>query len=298
MKNHSLIAILLLAGWLLSGSLAHAAGGRSDIVWRGTASRRTGLYTTQNYFVSEGISASVSGLYYYGDIDNVGFIFNGGINNRSLGMSVSAAYNMPIGNMCNLRFGLLGGSLQGNNKDKFKSLDKPRSDYKRFYSYLLEPSVGVQFYPFTRAGLYLYGGLALAFSYIYHYRFYYYDEASSIKEVHGSTYGILPIVQLGVGYTWRLTEGWSLGVEFMIQEGLIDSYYANLDGLPMDKSQNVDGVQIGSGAGVWERSSKKEMRWNDGWYQLGLTVTYHWRTCEHCRFINNYQGVRGGKRRY
>ena len=164
-------------------------------------------------------------MYYFGDADNEGVAFNGGFNkeNLSYGGSLIFAYLMPVGNHSNLRFSMMGGKLNGNNKVKFDNLALPRDDYRKFSSYIIQPAVGVECYPFSSAGFFLYGGIALTASIIDNYEFYYYKSVPSGKErrlVQGKTFGFLPMIQLGLGYNWKISRSWSLGVEVMIQEGV------------------------------------------------------------------------------
>lgn len=294
--------LLLLGTMLLLPVCVQARGGHDRIVWTSTPNSQTGLYTTRNYFVTNGVSINLSTFYYFGDVDNEGVAFHGGFNtkNLSLGGGFFFGYNMPIGNHCNLRFSFLTGTLHGDNTLKFNSLPTPRDDYRKFKSILLQPAVGVQYYPFNRAGFYLYGGLALSASIITKYEFWYYKKVGYNRErtlVEGSTVGILPMLQLGLGYSWKLNESWTLGVEVMIQEGLIDTPYMNLDAWPLDPTQNSDGVKLGKSFGKWtDRFGKEHIHWNDGWFQAGITITYQWRNCEHCRILNNYTGIRPNRR--
>ena len=302
MNIRSYIAGFLVGGLLLLCPTAEAVGGRGRVIWTKKASRQTGLYTTKNYFVSHGVGVTASAMYYFGDVDNEGVAFNGGFNlkNLSLGGGLNFFYNLPAGNHCNIRFALMAGTIRGNNELKFKSLSEPRDDYRKFQAIIIQPAVGVQYYPLSNAGLYLYGGFGLAASIINKYEFYYYKSVPSGKEKHlieGKTYGILPMVQLGLGYSWRLTESWSMSAEIMVNEGLVDAHYANLDGWPMAKSQNSDGVELGGkGLTYVNRYGKKTIHWNDGWFQVGITVTYHWRNCEYCRLINNYHNIKPRRR--
>ena len=297
-----LIACILLLGTTAVEARNGDSHGYNSVVWTKRASSHTGLYTTKNYFVSQGVSLSAFGMYYFGDVDNEGLAFNGGfnLNNLSVGGGFNFAYNMPAGNHCNLRFSLSGGTLRGNNELKFKSLSEPRDDYRKFHSIVLQPSFGVQYYPFSEAGFYLYGGVALAVSIIDKYEFYYYKRVGNEKErtlIEGKTFGILPMIQLGLGYSWRLTNSWSMSLELSVQEGLVDLHYMNLDGWPMAASQNKDGVELGgTGLTYTDRHGRETIHWNDGWFQLGLTVTYHWRNCEYCRLSNTYHKVRMRRR--
>ena len=135
-----------------------------------------GLYTTKNYFISHGVGVTAAAMYYFGDVDNEGLAFHGGFNihNLSLGAGLTFMYNLPAGNHCNMRFALLGGKIGGNNELKFNSLNPPRDDYRSFSAFVIAPSVGVQYYPFSNAGLFLYGGVSAAISIIDKYQFYRY----------------------------------------------------------------------------------------------------------------------------
>ena len=301
MNNRSYLSIFFAIALLALPTIVLAKSGHQRIVWTSKASSRTGLYTTKNYFVSQGVSIGVNAMYYFGDVDNEGVAFSGGFNknNMSYGGGLYFSYNLPAGNHCNLKFGLMGGTLNGNNKVKFDNLELPRDDYRKFNSILIQPAVGVQYYPFSNAGFYLYGGLAVAASIITNFEFYYYhNDGSGTKvrdKVEGDTYGILPMVQLGLGYSWRLTDSWIMSAEIMIQEGLIDTHYMNLDAWPLAESQ---GVELGNSFGKWtDRYGKEHIHWNDGWFQVGITVTYQWRNCEHCRILNNYSNIKPNRRK-
>lgn len=293
---HLLFALALLA----LPVLAMAQPGKQRIVWTKKPSSQTGLYTAKNYFVSHGVTIGASAMYYFGDVDNEGVAFTGGFNkdNVSYGGGLAFSYNLPAGNHCNMRFGLMGGTLNGNNKVKFDNLDQPRDDYRKFSSILIQPSVGVQYYPFSQAGFYLYGGLAVSASIITNFEFYYYQHKVRQPEpLTGKTFGILPMVQLGLGYSWRLAESWIMSAEIMVQEGLIDTHYMNLDAFPLASSQNSEGIALGNSFGKWtDRYGKEHIHWNDGWFQVGISVTYQWHNCEQCRILNNYSNIKPSRR--
>jgi hypothetical protein len=301
MNNRSQITLLLAIAFLVMPLVAMAQEYvPKRVVWRSKPGSSTGLYTTHNYFVSHGVSLNASALYYFGDVDNEGVAFSGGFNkeNLSYGGGLQFAYNLPAGNHCNIRFGLMGGMLRGNNKVKLDNLDLPRDDYRKFQSFFIQPAVGVQYYPFSQAGFYIYGGLAATFSIITNFEFWYYQQHVRQPEpLTGKTYGLLPMVQLAIGYSWRLSNSWTMSAELMVQEGLIDTQYMNLDAFPLDPSQNSKGVALGNSFGKWtDRYGKEHIHWNDGWFQLGITVSYHWRNCEHCRVLNSYQNIRMKRR--
>ena len=217
------------------------------------------IYSQRNYFISKGINISANALYYFGDADNGSAVFSEGLkwDNLSIGGGIAIGYTMPVSRHCNLRYTLLGGALHGNNEADFRR--RGRTDFRRFRSVLLQPAFGVEIYPCPRAGFYLYGGVAVT--------------GSLITKVEENTYAFLPMVQVGLGYSWRLGESWALSIELMLNEGLVDRPHMNLDGYPTTAPS---------------QSNKNTIRWNDGWYQLGLTASYRLNPCKKCRILNNY----------
>ena len=265
--------------------------------WSSKPNSRSGLFSMKNSFVSHGITLNASAMYYYGDVDNMGVAFNGGFNihNLSYGGAFSFAYMLPASNHVNMRFSLMGGTLHGDNESKFANLPKPRDDYRQFHSIIIQPAVGVEYYPFSQAGFYIYGGIGVTASIIDHFAFWH-GKGTNRHLYEGSTFGILPMVQFGLGYSWHLTESWAMAVEVMLQEGVIDAHYMNLDGWPMAASQNSEGVELGRIYGIWEETIEdgtkvKHLHWNDGWFQVGISISYRWNNCEKCRVLNNYYGI-------
>ena len=305
MRGHRSYLCLLAAFLLLSASVYAIEGEEntkpSRVVWTKRQNAKTGLYTTKNYFVSHGFTLSAAAMYYFGDVDNEGMVFNGGFNvqNLSIGGGLTFTYQLPVSNHCNLRFNLMAGTLRANNEKMFQNLPTPRDDYRKFTAVLIQPAVGVQYYPFSNAGFFIYGGIGVSASIITNYQFYRYVSKPGGKErelLEGKTYGILPMLQLGIGYSFRLTPSLALSVEIMGQEGLVDQHYMNLDAYPLAKSQNSQNVEMGSTSGQWtDKNGDKHMSWNDGWFQVGITLTYLWRNCEYCRMINNYHNVKPGR---
>ena len=287
-----LIALSLL---ILIPSSALARDVNRGVSWTTKQNSRTGLYTTRNYFVSHGVSIGVSALYYFGDVDNEGLAFNGGFNkeNLSFGGLLAFTYNLPASNHCNIKFGAMAGTLNGNNKAMLDAMEEPRDDYRKFKSFFVQPAVGVQYYPFSQAGFYLYGGVAATVSFIDFEFWYYQRHVRQEKPLTGKTYGILPMVQLGIGYSWQLAEGWIMSAEVMVQEGLVDTQYMNLDAFPLDKTQNDKGVALGSSRSTWiDKDGVEHKHWNDGWFQVGLTISYHWRSCERCKMHGVYGNIK------
>jgi hypothetical protein len=303
MKKTVYIAFVSLCAMLLLAPEMAAKGSRERerIVWSKKPTGKSGLYTQHNFFISHGLTLNANALYYFGDVDNEGVAFNGGfnINNLSYGGSLVFGYMMPASTHCNIRYTIMGGTIHGNNEEKFKRLNPPREDFRRFRAVLVQPAVGIEIYPSVRAGFYLYAGVAVTASIVTNYEFFYYPHGSEkLDKITGSTFGILPMVQLGLGYSWRLNESWGLSVELMLQEGLVDQHYMNLDAYPMAANQNSKGVSMGgTGMTYTNRYGEKTMHWNDGWFQLGLTISYRWNTCETCRISNNFYNIKPARGR-
>ncbi|MBQ7632064.1 MAG: hypothetical protein IJS82_04830 [Paludibacteraceae bacterium] len=301
MKSFRYIALLLVSCLTLSvwAEETEEKGG-SEFAWSSKQSSRTGLYSTRNYFITNGVSLSVHAMYYFGDVDNVGVAFNGGFNkyNLSYGGALSFQYLLPLSHHCNMRFSLGAGKLNGNNayiiSQNIDSLGNRRNDYRKFDSWFIQPAVGVEIYPFEKAGFYLYGGIALTASHINAEKgtITFENDGETIKELVPqqdragnvlfpiTTWSFLPMAQLGIGYSIRLNKSWTLNIEAMGQLGLCDLPRMNLDAWPLPDT---------------EASGYSHNKSPDGWFQLGVTVTYRWRNCEHCRLNKNTRGHRGAR---
>ena len=142
MKKYLYIILLAMLPQLMAVPAVEAKNFRNDrhLVWGKKPSKKNGLYTTKNFFISHGISLNVNAMYYFGDVDNEGVAFNGGFNthNLSFGGGIIFAYTMPASTHCNLRYSLMGGTLSGNNELKFQSLREPRDDYRSFRSFMVQ----------------------------------------------------------------------------------------------------------------------------------------------------------------
>lgn len=264
MKNRGLSFGLLFISLILSSAFVKAEKNaqheQTDLVWTKQVNKRTGLYTKQNDAIANGLTISFNTMYYYGDVDRGGLAFNGGFQkqNVSFGGAATFAYTMPSGRHTNWRFGLSAGALKGDNS--FSYPDR----YRKFNSIFGEASVGIEWYPFSQAGLYLYGGIALTYSHIT------YD----FMAAKGKANTILPMVPLEIGYDFKIGKSWGLKINVALHQGLCDTPHCNLDAYPMEGSQNQDGVSFGRGGGN---------KWADGFFQVGLSLTYRWHNCETCR---------------
>ncbi|HCS87541.1 MAG TPA: hypothetical protein DIW30_03750 [Bacteroidales bacterium] len=231
-----------------------------DIVWTKRSNRHTGLYTQQNSAIANGLTISANMLYYYGDVDRRGVAMNGGFQKQNLtfGGAASFAYTMPAGKFTNWRFGLNAGALRGDNSSSYPD------SYRKFNSVFGELSAGVEWYPFPSAGFYLYGGVALTYSFV-HYDF---------MAASGTTNSFLPMIPLEIGYDFHIGKSFGIKLNVAVHQGLWDSPVCNLDGYPMNSSQNSEGVSFGRGGGN---------KWADGFFQIGLSFIYRWHNCESCR---------------
>lgn len=229
-------------------------------IWGKNVSRQTGLYTIRNKSVANGLCLNFNAMYYYGDIDMLDQAFVHGFQpqNLSLGGGVHFGYLMPLGRFCNWRFTLGAGYLHGNDSSRYTVKDdvKIPAGKGKFNSVFGEANVGVEFYPFPRAGFYIYAGLGLAVSYI-NYDFYKTDIPK------GNTVSALPILPLEIGYNFYLGRSIFLGISVAVHQGLMDMGHANLDAWPLDKSSIF--------------------QWGDGYFQIGLSLSYRWHNCEVCR---------------
>ena len=283
MRLKSFASFCIIGIFVLFTSTAYAQRVTSR---RGVGRRNplTGLYGHDKY-ISSGITFGGNVAYYYGDADHTGLAFNGGFNKNNIGGCATVYYTMglPATGCLNLRFGLQGGIMRGNNKEIIKT-NLNRDDYRIFKNYFIEPSIGVEIYPFAflGAGFYLYGGVSFTAGIIeYDYAFFKRVEHKRVlTQITGNSFGFLPMAIVGIGYSWPLGESWLMSAELMLHEGFVDTYYMNLDCYPMAPSQNTEHATIGRGAGQgkWvDQNGELHMRWDDGWFQFGFAVSYRFR---------------------
>ncbi len=231
-------------------------------VWGKKANRSNGLYTIRNKSVANGICLNVGAMYYYGDVDMLDQAFVHGFQpqNLSIGGSLHFGYMTPLARFANWRFTLGGGYLHGNDSARTETRtvkgEEKRAGKGSFNNIFGEFNAGVEFYPFPRAGFYIYAGLGLAVSYI-KYDF----EKYGIEP--GSTVSLLPMLPVEIGYNFYLGGSCFLGIWAACHQGLMDMGKANLD--------------------AWPLESSSKFQWGDGYFQLGISFSYRWHNCETCR---------------
>lgn len=261
-KSRSIICLIIMMAFVPQFVIADNPNReKPKIRWTKRPSGRTGLYTVKNSSIAQGISLSINALYYYGDVDRNGIAFNGGFQtqNLSIGGSAAFAYSMPMGRYFNWRFSLGVGALRGDN-----SKSEEAYSAKKFNNIFGELAAGIEYYPFTKAGFYIYAGIALNYAHIK----YNYTVAS------GTADNFTPMIPIELGYDFHLSQSWMIRLSASVHQAVIDAPHMNLDGYPMNSEQNSSKIDFGRGGGN---------KWADGYFQLGLTVTYRWKNCERCR---------------
>ncbi len=275
MKRHLLISILaLVLGLGYSGSLMAEAKPNKGNPQQKTQVRRSwrktpdahGLYSTRNSSVAQGITLTGNALYYYGDVDMLGVAFKEGFQkqNLSVGGSVIFSYLHPLANSANWRFSLSGGYLHGNDSARYALTTDPVTGQEvqtqmgkgSFKSGFGELAAGIEWYPFPKAGFYIYAGLGLNLSVIN------YDFTRSDRG-EGQVVSVLPMLPVEIGYNINLTHGFFMTVMASVHQGLLDVPNSNLDAYPLTKSSRF--------------------QWGDGYFMLGLSFSYRWQKCEPCR---------------
>lgn len=236
MKNlRYLLICILLTGFVATDRFVSAQCGCDKINTK--FHKQTGLYG-----VREGgslLALQLNGLYYYGDAESL----NINAATESMAGLASLSYAQMFSRHFAWRVGLNGGLIRGDNENA------PKKTFdKKFTTGFFEPSIGVQYYPFDKAGFYLYVGFSFACSFIdYQY-----------KGTSGKTFGILPMIPVELGYNFNLGHNWVLGINVAVHQGLCDLPKASLDGWPLTFDQNNTGAE----------------NWADGYFQFGLTIGY------------------------
>ena len=133
----------------------------------------------------------------------------------------------------------------------------------------------MDYYPFAQfleywLGLYVFVGVGANVS-IVHYDF----GNPPGPNVTGDAVRCLPLIPFGLGWAFPLgrATGFMLHVEASMHQGVMDTPVMNLDAYPQTKSQN--GVRD-YGLSRKADTGKKTNEWYDGYFQVGLTLSYRW----------------------
>lgn len=248
------------------------------IMWTHSEHRSTGLYTTANDFIQEGISFGADVLYYSGDHDMTnGVPIFSGFNEKAMSASVNAAYHQPLSTHFAMRYTLSLGVLQGNNKHPNAS-----NPSREFLSIFAQPAVGVECYPINHYGLMLYAGIAAPIGFLAKYK---YQDADSKPKCT-----FAPAAQLGIGYSWIIDRRWMITVDLSGTYALMEFNNNNVIGL--------DGIGKGTGYVTGQYTGKPtKFTEHDGYFQLGISATYRFSECLQCRILNNYGRVKTNNRK-
>lgn len=202
---------------------------------------------------------------YFGDVEFPGLAMvdqNSNNWDTHLGFYGELSYMIPIQKHLGLRFHLLGGKLNGNN---FKYLEAA-NQRKEFSSFIAEPDITIQYYPFSEAGkwFYIFGGIGATYSNIAYTHF-------GITEKNVSRF--TPTIPVGLGVDFPISNNFTIGLEVDCHQTLIDNTSSSLDGYPFI---NPSG-----------ETSGKQSKWADGYFTAGIKLSYIFknnRNCATCRF--------------
>ena len=199
---------------------------------------------------------------YFGDVEFPGLaIVDQNSNNwdTHTGFYGELSYMIPIQKHLGLRFHVLGGKLNGNN---FKYLDAPNQQ-KEFASFIVEPDVTIEYYPFSEAGrwFYIFGGVGVTYSNINYTHF-------GITEENVNR--ISPTIPIGINIP--IGNNFAVGFEVDCHQTLMDNASSSLDGYPFVNPQG--------------EVSGKQSKWADGYFTAGIKLSYIFRNnkCSICRF--------------
>lgn len=227
---------------------------------------RNGLYTRKHNYTGRGLQLSLNAIYYYGDVDMLdqAFVHGWQQQNLSLGGSLKFDYLHQIANTCNLRMSVSGGYLQGNDSARTVLNEAGQEEHIGkgwFKNGFGEVSLGVEWYPFPKAGFYIYAGLGFSLNFI-NYNFPNLDPPAEGDD-HKTKITVVPVLPVEIGYNFDLTHGWLITISASVHQALMDTPNANLDAFPVRKSPRF--------------------QWGDGYFTLGLSFSYRWQHCAPCR---------------
>ena len=252
---------------------------KPDIVWTKNASSHTGRYTTKGTTVAHAISLTLDAAYYYGDVENRGLAVAGGPLFADNICGMAKINYSPVASILNIRYSLGGGVLRGNNEkyaDKLYTTENPLS-YRKFQSWILNGAVGVEIFPIADAGFFIYAGVMFNYSNVT--MDYGKDAPGSDWKYNWKNNSFLPMIPVEIGYQFKLKKSWLMNVHVGIAQGLGDNQTLNLDGYPHDLKERGTGTAAGM-SGTMGTPTKQ---WWDGWFNVGITISYSWHNCEICR---------------
>lgn len=253
---------------------------RNEKDMRASTSKKSELH------LYHGVVATVSAVYFSGDIIRPGDLSKGASFAANMGASLTVNYKLTINPYVSMRFGLQYAYLQGSNKGL-----KNVNYVHEFKSNMIEPYVGAECYPILNYGFFVYAGFGVAnsvFSYYRHQRTYDELNPTSIpiytnKDLGGANeislndqVGVVPMFQFGLGYNWWIDRNWTLGIELLGQIGVMDRKLTQANGTHTINT-TIDGWPYQGAYGNTPSQQDAYNRANDpdGWVQLGFVISYH-----------------------
>lgn len=254
---------------------------KPNITWSKTMNSRTGRYVSKGSSMDHSVSLALDAIYYYGDVENHGLAIAGGpLFADNIGGMAKFNYHQPVSSIVKMRYSLGGGYLRGNNQVYAEKYDTPSS--RKFNSWVLNAAVGVDIFPIIDNGFYIYVGFMFNYSNV---NFFYNDIPNPAASMTWSNHSFLPMIPVELGYQFTLGKGWSMNVHVGVSQGLVDGDTFNLDAWPhhkvYDDYPNIVGTK--AAGGYDGPNGNRTGHCFDGWFNLGVTISYSWHKCEICR---------------
>jgi hypothetical protein len=185
--------------------------------------------------------------YYFGDIEKEGMFSK--YATKQMKYYGQLGFSFSIIDYLAIRPNVISGKLSGE-----------RNAYA-FSSWNIEPDVLLEFYPWTVhrewGSFYIYAGAGCNFGRIdFTYTHNNIDYSRKVSTV-------MPMMPLGAGIKFNLTENLQLGLELGYRFALMDNIDHSLDAYPF---MHEDTLIKGGGS-----------QWLDGYYTFGLTFGYCWK---------------------
>lgn len=204
---------------------------------------RSGLYG-ETGFKAFSIGSSSGITYYYGDVEKATGTFID--KKEQINFFVEGNFSYSFWEYIALKLNIIYGHLSGV-RDRYS-----------FKSNFIEPSVNIEYHPFSLLNstkdFYITLGFGSTFSQIRSHDTQFVDSFKTSK--------IAPIVIGGLGYRYLFSNGLWVGVQLVNHVVVIDNVNFNLDGYPYAFGGNI------------VRGSQS--KYNDGYLMLGLTLGYQW----------------------
>lgn len=207
--------------------------------------QRVYVSSARKSMVTNSVSVHLKPLYMFSDMDIFKYAFRDPQYMKDIGLGglVEVAYSVPFSKYALVRTSVCAGYVRGDASIRCSSAKGP---YNGGFG---EAAVGLEYYPFVKKGLYIYGGLGLNLNSVTLF-----PERQERRSFH-----VLPIVPLEVGYKFGVRNGWYVGAAVSGHIGLMDSPNCNMD----DYGDLLNRIH-------------PESYFPDGYVSFSLLVAYHW----------------------